>query len=203
MGIISVVVRTYDGAETWGVWDDLASAHQYAIKASAYGRDVEWAKVVEWPGCATRRRLRMPSSGTTRAASRSIPRRACLGPRPLRSPAEVGRGPLSVGMTKRSPSHKRGASVDHTHPLDLALDLDENTYLVDVARQNVVMVVRGRLALPVGSIIELSQPNFEAVVTGIRLLVGHGDFPARLRLEVEVPAAWYDGRTDDGNPGSS
>jgi len=91
--------------------------------------------------------------------------------------------------------------VDQTHPLDLALDLDENTYVVDIARQNVVMVIRGRLALPIGSIVELSQPNFEAVVTGTRLLVGHGDRPARLRLEVEVPAAWYDGRTDDGNPG--
>lgn len=93
--------------------------------------------------------------------------------------------------------------MDQTHPLDHVLGLDENTYVVDVARQNVVMVLSGLLALPVGSIVELSQPNFEAVVTGARLLVGHGDRPARLRLEVEVPAAWYDGRTDDGNPGSS
>lgn len=47
MGIISVVVRTYDGVETWGVWDDIDEARHYAIDASINGRDVEWVKVVE------------------------------------------------------------------------------------------------------------------------------------------------------------
>lgn len=35
MGIISVIVRTYDGVETWGVWADPASAHRYAGEPSA------------------------------------------------------------------------------------------------------------------------------------------------------------------------
>lgn len=41
MSIISVVVWTHDGVETWGVWDDLDEAHHYAIETSADGRDVE------------------------------------------------------------------------------------------------------------------------------------------------------------------
>ncbi len=50
MGIISVVVRTYDGVETWGVWDDVDEARHYAIDASINGRDVESVKVVEAMG---------------------------------------------------------------------------------------------------------------------------------------------------------
>lgn len=34
MGIISVIVRTYDGVDTCGVWDDLASTQQYAIETA-------------------------------------------------------------------------------------------------------------------------------------------------------------------------
>ena len=43
MGIISVVVRTYAGIETWGSWDEVEEAHFYAIDASINsinGRDV-------------------------------------------------------------------------------------------------------------------------------------------------------------------
>ncbi len=47
MGIISVIVRTHDGVETWGVWDDVDEARHYAIDASINGHNVEWVKVVE------------------------------------------------------------------------------------------------------------------------------------------------------------
>ena len=47
MGIISVVVRTHDGTETWGVWDNFDAAHQYAIDSSANSLAIEWTKVVE------------------------------------------------------------------------------------------------------------------------------------------------------------
>jgi hypothetical protein len=80
------------------------------------------------------------------------------------------------------------------------IELDPYTQVVDRARQEVVMRIEAALVLPVGAIIELTEPNVDATVVGVRLLAGNERIPMRVCLDVEVPASYWDDKDDEQPP---
>lgn len=70
-------------------------------------------------------------------------------------------------------------------------DLAEETVIHDRARNRQIMRLRGRVVLPVGAEIELTDPNVTATVIDVRLLAGGPTWPARVCLDVKVPAEWW------------
>jgi hypothetical protein len=68
--------------------------------------------------------------------------------------------------------------------------LGGRTLVHDRMQGREVMVIDGLVVLPVGAEIELSRPNVNATVTGVRLLVGTDSRPADVCIDVEVPAAY-------------
>ena len=76
------------------------------------------------------------------------------------------------------------------------IELDPYTMVVDRARQEVVMRIEGVVVLPVGSIVELTDPNVDATVVAVRLLAGNERIPMRVCLDVEVPEAYWDDAAD-------
>ena len=77
------------------------------------------------------------------------------------------------------------------------IELDPFTIVMDRARQEVVMRIEGVVILPVGSIIELTEPNVDATVIAVRLLAANERIPTRVCLDVEVPEAYWADETDE------
>ena len=72
--------------------------------------------------------------------------------------------------------------------------LDSRTLVFDRARNQPVLWLQGVLVLPVGALIELTDPDAQAYVVGVRLLAGK---PMTLCLDVEVPHRyWYPDQPD-------
>ena len=71
------------------------------------------------------------------------------------------------------------------------LQLGAVTIVHDRARDRQVMRIQGTVVLPVGSEIELTDPNLTATVTGIRLLAGDAFTAAYVCLDVEVPGEYW------------
>jgi hypothetical protein len=71
------------------------------------------------------------------------------------------------------------------------LDLHDETIVLDRARNEQVMRIRGFAPLPIGAEIELRDPPVSATVIGVRLLAGDARHPAALCLDVEVPASYW------------
>jgi len=71
------------------------------------------------------------------------------------------------------------------------LDVEPRTLVLDTKTNQRVLWLKGIVALPVGSVVQLGDPNADATVTGIRLLAGPKDHPAIVVLDVEVPDAWW------------
>ncbi|WAM23838.1 hypothetical protein [Myxococcus sp. NMCA1] len=82
-------------------------------------------------------------------------------------------------------------------PTDPTLDLPSQTLVFDRKRQRNIAWLNGLVSLPVGTEIELVNPNITAVVTGNRLFLGHpgGDshaaLPTGMCIDVEVPEEWW------------
>ncbi len=72
------------------------------------------------------------------------------------------------------------------------LQLSAVTIVHDRARNLQVMRIQGAVVLPVGSEIELTDPNLTATVTGIRLLAGDSFTPVHVCLDVRVPGEYWD-----------
>jgi hypothetical protein len=81
--------------------------------------------------------------------------------------------------------------------------LGDLTVVHDRKRNMQVMRVQGVVVLPVGAEIELTNPNANATVTGVRLLASGGNVPAHVCLDVEVPDEYWTENTDRGTNQSS
>jgi len=80
--------------------------------------------------------------------------------------------------------------------------LNEKTLVFDLVRSRQVAWLSGRLALPVGSKVELFDPDTNthgtATVTGIRLLNGTSHVPNQVCLDCEVESRWWEGVDKEG-----
>lgn len=65
------------------------------------------------------------------------------------------------------------------------------TVIHDRENNTQVMTIKGIVVLPVGAEIELTEPNVNAVVTGVRLLAGTNHSPAHVCLDVRVPPEYW------------
>lgn len=81
--------------------------------------------------------------------------------------------------------------------------LGERTLVFDAENQRQVAWLEGRLVLPVGSEVELFDPDTSshgtATVTGIRLLNGTEEAPHQVCLDCSVDSRWwsaFDGRIE-------
>lgn len=81
------------------------------------------------------------------------------------------------------------ADGTHTAP---TFAVREDTLIFDLARNAEVIRLNRRLVLPVGTEIELTEPNVNATVVGVRLLAGD---PALVCLDVKVPEVWWQTKT--------
>jgi hypothetical protein len=70
------------------------------------------------------------------------------------------------------------------------------TIVFDSKRQHQVMFLEGIVVLPVGSTVQLGNPNVDAIVVGIRLW---GSNPASVILDCDVPAEYW-GDSDEPRP---
>ena len=65
------------------------------------------------------------------------------------------------------------------------------TVVHDRNRNRQVMRIRGVVVLPVGAEVELTEPNVNAVVEGVRLLAGSNTLPVHVCLDVKVPGKYW------------
>jgi hypothetical protein len=84
------------------------------------------------------------------------------------------------------PIDEQGAYVAPT------LALHSQTLVFDRARRREIMRIQGVLVLPVGSTIELADPDVSAIVVGVRLSAGAEETPVEVCLDVDVPAEYWD-----------
>jgi hypothetical protein len=82
---------------------------------------------------------------------------------------------------------------DDGQPIVPTVGLAGRTLVYDRERDRQVMWINGVLVLPVGAVIELTEPNVHAVVEGARLLAGHSEVAAMVCLDVRVPAEYWSG----------
>jgi hypothetical protein len=71
------------------------------------------------------------------------------------------------------------------------LQLAGRTLVYDKERDLHVMWIQGVVVLPVGAAIELSHPNVNAEVIGVRLLAGSTAHPVGVCLDVKVPQEYW------------
>ena len=93
--------------------------------------------------------------------------------------------------------HKKDEQGHYVIP---TLELAGYTIVVDRERQEVVMRIESVLVLPVGAIVELTDPNVDATVVAVRLLAGNTRMPATVCLDVLVPPAYWDFDADSDEP---
>ncbi len=62
------------------------------------------------------------------------------------------------------------------------------------------MRIESVLVLPVGAIVELTDPNVDTTVVAVRLLAGNTRMPATVCLDVLVPPAYWDVDADTDEP---
>jgi hypothetical protein len=86
------------------------------------------------------------------------------------------------------------------HPIIPTVELAGSTLVVDRERQEVVMRIKKVLILPVGAIVELSDPDVDATVVAVRLLAGTTRMPATVCLDVLVPPAYWEFDADTDEP---
>ena len=72
------------------------------------------------------------------------------------------------------------------------VQLSERTLVYDKERNLHVMWIQGVVVLPVGATVELTNPNVNAEVIGVRLLPGGTSHPVGVCLDVKVPPAYWD-----------
>ena len=80
------------------------------------------------------------------------------------------------------------------HPMEReepVFPLGGETIVHDRARNRLVMRIRGVVLLPIGAEVELTNPNVNATVVGVRLLAGTSTRPVHVCLDVEVPTAYW------------
>lgn len=70
--------------------------------------------------------------------------------------------------------------------------LADKTVIHDEARNLDVMFLDKAITMPVGSIVQLTDPTVDAIVVGNRLLPGDERTPAMLCIDVEVPDVWWE-----------
>ncbi len=87
-------------------------------------------------------------------------------------------------MAERETDEHGGYIVPEPH-------LGDMTIVHDRERNLQVMRIQGVVVLPVGAEVELSNPNVNAIVTGVRLLAGADEDPVHVCLDVRVPAEYW------------
>ena len=79
--------------------------------------------------------------------------------------------------------------------------LDANTRVYDPANNRPVGTFKGHVTLPVGTEIELYDPDTNshgtATVIKVRVLNGHGTVPPQICLDVEVESRWWDAHPEE------
>ncbi len=95
--------------------------------------------------------------------------------------------------------HKKDEQGRYVIP---TLQLAGHTIVVDRERQEVVMRIESVLVLPIGAIVELTDPNVDATVVAVRLLAGTTRMPATVCLDVLVPPAYWNFDADTDEPGA-
>ncbi|GEL74635.1 hypothetical protein [Myxococcus virescens] len=82
----------------------------------------------------------------------------------------------------------------HTAP---TLSLKRKTLVFDQRVNKQVAWLDGVVVPPIGSKIELAEPNVTGFVTGIRLMLGqpggdtHSEIPSNVCIDVEIPEEWW------------
>src|SRR5215207_11298278 len=71
-------------------------------------------------------------------------------------------------------------------------ELRTDTFVHDRARNRQIMRIQAVVPLPIGTEIELYDPNVTATVVGVRLLAGSTHVPVVVCLDVEVPEAYWE-----------
>ena len=69
--------------------------------------------------------------------------------------------------------------------------LGDYTVVYDRERNRQVMRLRGVVVLPIGAEVELTNPNVDAKVVGVRLLAGSRTGPVHVCLDVSVPKEYW------------
>src|SRR5215203_6068871 len=85
----------------------------------------------------------------------------------------------------------RNDDVEYHAPVH---ELRRETFVHDRARNRQIMRIQGVVPLPIGTEIELYDPNVTATVVGVRLLAGSAHVPVVVCLDVEVPEAYWEVR---------
>lgn len=83
--------------------------------------------------------------------------------------------------------------------------VEPQTLVFDLAEQRQVLWLEGQLPLPVGTLIELFDPDLDihssARVTRVRLLSAAGKVGAQVCLDCDVDATWWDRHDEAANRG--
>ena len=72
----------------------------------------------------------------------------------------------------------------------MTVDLEPVTIVFE-QKYGQILKINGVVILPVGSTIELTEPNAIATVVGVRMLGGNAHLPVTVCLDVEVPDAFW------------
>jgi hypothetical protein len=72
-----------------------------------------------------------------------------------------------------------------------SIPLAEYTVVIDRERNRQVMIIRSVIVLPIGAEVELTDPNVNAQVVGIRLSAGDESLPPTVCLDVRVPEEYW------------
>jgi hypothetical protein len=78
-----------------------------------------------------------------------------------------------------------------------AMTFASETLVFDRKRNMQVLRLDGAVFLPIGAEVELTHPNVNATVVGVRLLaglegVGDDALPMKVCLDVDVPTEWWE-----------
>lgn len=73
----------------------------------------------------------------------------------------------------------------------VTVELTPVTIVHDRQRNTQIMRIKGLVTPPIGTEIELAEPNVTVTVVGVRLQAGYEGLPVTVCLDVEMPAAFW------------
>ena len=95
-------------------------------------------------------------------------------------------------MTEPAGGRKIERFNERGEPITPEVALAPKTLVMDIETHQQLFWIDGLVVLPVGTVVELAEPNVDAVVERVRLLAGGTQHPVMVTLDVRVPQKYWD-----------